>query len=54
MNKDQITTIRLTEDQAKFLQDMAKKYKQESIASTIRMIIEDFKEKLGGHYEQKD
>jgi sulfur relay (sulfurtransferase) DsrC/TusE family protein len=42
VNKDQITTIRLTEDQIKFLEEVRLKYKQESLASTIRMIINDF------------
>lgn len=42
-NKDHITTIRLTKEQSTFLQQTMVKYLRESIASTIRMIIEDFK-----------
>lgn len=40
--KEIITTIRLSERQNAEVEAIAKKYKQESIASTIRMIIEDF------------
>jgi hypothetical protein len=42
IKKGQPTTIRFTKDQENFLQQVAKQYKQESIASTVRMIIEDF------------
>jgi hypothetical protein len=41
--KGNITTIRLTGSQVEFLQVTAEKYKQESIAATIRLIIEDFR-----------
>ncbi len=43
IKKGQPTTIRFTKDQEIFLQQVAEKYKQESIASTVRMIIENFR-----------
>jgi hypothetical protein len=53
--KDVITTVRLTPDQVKYLNEIRVKYHQDSISSTIRMAIDNLisEEKRRTHINKK-
>jgi hypothetical protein len=42
MNKEAIKQVRFTPEQMKGLERAKEKYRQETLSSTIRMIIDDF------------
>jgi hypothetical protein len=42
MNKEAIKQVRFTPEQMKGLEKAKEKYRQETLSSTIRMIIDDF------------